>query len=292
MNPESVKNVAQAFNEQMAAEIKAESDILSDQKKLGSEKMFDPKFLSQLKDDGFVDEKGEGSYQAWIASLEKFSSDRLAASKQAMQENMSRVLLDSLSNMFNDPNTKYDSGSVIQTALALESLMASMDTTSEAGKKQYDSLKKMYDYLQSLQIWLENPYNQMPGGELPKPDFPGGKPKLPFMGIPYDQVPKTKTNIPLLDGPSNFAIEGGHVQLYNPKIEWKGFNTPAFSSGWGAGSGGSPNVDVNVESTPVTLVIDGRTLARTLINYFPKVAAQTGTALTSPAGGAWMREKW
>ena len=89
MNPESIKNVLDAFQGEFGKEKKSEGTWLSDMKTMGSKSMFDPKFLEKLKTDGFVDEKGEASYQAWIASLEKDSADRLAAYQNDM---VSRLL--------------------------------------------------------------------------------------------------------------------------------------------------------------------------------------------------------
>jgi hypothetical protein len=254
LSPESLTNFANAYKNT----IKTLKD--SEQEKLDMRENL--LFSLQASGDtlgmqGILDQYGYKSFSDAIADIR----NQKATADQRIEEGFLTEAVDKLRPQLDKLfSGDMDYGSALSLADALSGLMGSInvDNLSEAGKAQYEALKTMWDQMEQILVWTQNK------DVIDKPDFT--KPDQPGGGAIYDD---------------NYNLSS--LDVDTPQVN---ITTPQLSGSSDDGRGGSfGSVAVKVEPAPVSITLDGQTLARLVIKYLPKVEAQVGRTFFSSQGG-------
>jgi len=194
----------------------------------------------------------QGMTRQGMLDQNKAHTDSLVQETGAMLMNaVAESVAPQIRKVLNDPAAGY--AETLDMANAIDGLLYSIkrDSLDDTGKAQYDALQRMFDQLNTMMtLQLNNlPINQ----------------EEEYTGTPR--------------GPGSY---GPPVEIDLPD-EIKLPDTPTNLPG-GAGGGSfnaSTNVNVDIGTSDVLLMLDGYRIAQTVIKYLPKVQAQTGKTVYS-----------
>lgn len=192
----------------------------------------------------------------------------IAQANAMLLKSVTDALGPQIGKILKDPNASYDQ--TLDLSIAIDDLLSGIDIKGldTAGIEQYDMLGAMLDGLDRLMRWqltkhiapfpdIDNPWQ---GGYAPEVSAPKGISPWKTGAVPEITIDRPRLTIEAPKSQLGDYIKGGE-------------------------SGGTSNVNVAVETSDVTLNIDGRAVASAVIKYLPKVQAQTGKPVYGGGGG-------
>jgi hypothetical protein len=274
MNPESIKNAASAYQGAVAEENKYSDQMLADQLQ----------YMMYTRDEWEAQNGGPEAFEGMIDQLRTENEKKKQDYASSMMEEFIKNLVPQIQD--NTQGMKTDQLAGLSDTITSLINGTNPEGMTEKQKANYDYLAKLRDYLNALKN------NKYENADLLFSDLPSLPP------APFPQQEPVSPYDPFLHeggggGGSKLSLMGADVQIDNPKLQMSNvtFEKSGLDGMEGRGEQfGSieSTTQVNITPAPVSVTIDGQTLARLVIRYLPKVEAQRG----SYVGGSssWVRE--